>query len=248
MTFRSGAAGFFDLLRDGGTGNFGGFRSGCTNNLIVAGGLLNAPDYTRTCVCSYQNQTSVALVHMPEAEIWTQFPVEGGKNLKHLGLNLGAPGSRRADDGLLWLHEYDGVQIEHEDDGFYNGHSSKISGEGLPWVAASGCRGVRRIVIDAKFDPQPEVAVRYTLRLHFCDPDNDQPGRRVFDVRVQDEEKLKDFDIAAAAEGRNCAIVREFAGIEVRDRLIIEFEPSESSSAGSAAAPLLSGLELVREP
>ncbi|HDY88588.1 MAG TPA: hypothetical protein ENH82_10840, partial [bacterium] len=68
LTFRSGAAGFFDLDNDGGTGNFGGFRTGCTANLVAADGILNAPDYTRTCSCPYQNQTSLALVHMPEAE------------------------------------------------------------------------------------------------------------------------------------------------------------------------------------
>src|SRR5690606_11473651 len=73
LTFRSGAAGYFDLCNDGGTGNMGGFRSSCTNNLVVAGGLLNAPDYTRTCTCNYQNQTSLALIHMPEAEMWTSF-------------------------------------------------------------------------------------------------------------------------------------------------------------------------------
>ncbi|MCE9546037.1 MAG: PQQ-binding-like beta-propeller repeat protein [Planctomycetia bacterium] len=71
LTFRSGAAGFYDLADQGGTGNFGGFKSSCTSNLIVAGGVLNAPDYTRTCTCTYQNQTSLALVHMPEIEVWT---------------------------------------------------------------------------------------------------------------------------------------------------------------------------------
>jgi len=73
LSFRSAAAGFYDLMRDGGTGNFGGFKSGCTSNLVVANGVLNAPDYTRTCSCSYQNQTSLALVHMPEVEIWTTY-------------------------------------------------------------------------------------------------------------------------------------------------------------------------------
>ncbi len=73
LTFRSAAAGFYDLSRDGGTGNFGGFRSGCTSNLIAANGVLNAPDYTRTCSCSYQNQTSLALIHMPELEMWTTY-------------------------------------------------------------------------------------------------------------------------------------------------------------------------------
>src|SRR5439155_1098623 len=103
LTFRSGAAGYYDLLNDGGTGNFGGFRSSCTNNLVVAGGVLVAPDYTRTCTCSYQNQTSVGLVHDPDAEMWT-FPgaqtVSGP--VKRVGINLGAPGCRKAPDGTLW--------------------------------------------------------------------------------------------------------------------------------------------------
>ena len=73
LTFRSAAAGFLDLQNDGGTGTFGGFRSSCTSNLIAANGILNAPDYTRTCSCSYQNQTSLGLVHMPELDLWTTY-------------------------------------------------------------------------------------------------------------------------------------------------------------------------------
>ncbi len=109
LTFRSGAAGFFDLLNDGGTGNFGGFRSSCTNNLVVAGGILTAPDYTRTCVCTYQNQTSIALVPVDDAEVWTSFGAQTPKErLRRVGVNLGAPGDRKAPDGTLWL-EYPSV-------------------------------------------------------------------------------------------------------------------------------------------
>ena len=79
LTFRSGAAGYYDLCNDGGTGNLGGFRSSCTNNLIVADGVLNAPDYTRGCTCSYQNQASLALAPMPDAEMWTFFHGAGGQ-------------------------------------------------------------------------------------------------------------------------------------------------------------------------
>ncbi|MEM9659121.1 MAG: PQQ-binding-like beta-propeller repeat protein, partial [Planctomycetota bacterium] len=71
LTFRSGAAGYYDLNRQCGVANLGGFRSGCTSNLIAADGVLNAPDFTRTCSCGYQNQTSLALVHMPDVEMWT---------------------------------------------------------------------------------------------------------------------------------------------------------------------------------
>lgn len=92
LTFRSSAAGFYDLAGHGGTGNFGGFKSSCTSNLVVAGGILNAPDYTRTCSCSYQNQTSLGLVHMPENEMWTYNrynQLEG--RIRQLGSILGLP-------------------------------------------------------------------------------------------------------------------------------------------------------------
>lgn len=107
LTFRSGAAGFYDLSNLGGTGNLGGFKSGCTSNLIAADGALNAPDYTRTCSCPYQNQTSLALVHMPEIELWTYnaygLAPKSPARVRRLGVNFGAPGDRRSEDGLLWI-------------------------------------------------------------------------------------------------------------------------------------------------
>src|SRR5262249_18791578 len=137
MTFRSGAAGYCDLSGDCGTGNFGGIRSGCTNNLVVAGGVISAPDYTRTCTCSYQNQTSLALVPMSEAEMWTSFGKRQGQGpVRRLGLNFGAPGDRKADDGTLWL-EYPSVggasptvrvKMSVQPLEYFRHHSSRIQG------------------------------------------------------------------------------------------------------------------------
>ncbi len=73
-------------------GNFGGFKSGCSINLVAADDVLNAPDYTRTCICSYQNQTSLALVHMPDVEIWSFDTITwDGAPIKQVGINFGAP-------------------------------------------------------------------------------------------------------------------------------------------------------------
>lgn len=103
LLFRSGAAGFADLEHESGTGNFGGFKSGCTASMIAADGVLNAPDYTRTCTCSYQNQTSLGLIHMPGAEVWTSYADGRGRGpIQRVGINLGAPGNRRAQDGTFW--------------------------------------------------------------------------------------------------------------------------------------------------
>jgi len=45
-------------------------RSGCSNSLIAADGLLNVPCFSVGCVCNYPIQTSFALVHMPEVAAW----------------------------------------------------------------------------------------------------------------------------------------------------------------------------------
>lgn len=176
LTFRSGAAGFYDLLTDSGTGNFGGFKSGCTSNLVVANGVLNAPDYTRTCSCSYQNQTSLALVHMPDVDSWSvnaAASVEtAGIRIHRLGINFGAPGDRRDANGMLWL-EYPAVagpspplSIELNDDALpYQHHSSTMSGLEQPWILASGLKGVTslkiRTALQNKVGLADGVAVRH---------------------------------------------------------------------------------------
>ncbi len=159
MTFRSGAAGFYDLAGRSGTGNLGGFRSSCTSNLVIANGVLNAPDYTRTCTCGYQNQTSLALIHMPDVEMWTYSKLgsraEDRGYVKQVGINWGAPGDRLADDGTLWL-EYpsvggDSPELEIEMVGekltYFRHHSSRFGGAGLSWVEASGVEGVETITL-----------------------------------------------------------------------------------------------------
>ncbi|MEZ6135806.1 MAG: PQQ-binding-like beta-propeller repeat protein [Pirellulaceae bacterium] len=169
LTFRSGAAGFYDLLSDSGTGNLGGFKSGCTSNLVVANGVLNAPDYTRTCSCGYQNQTSLALVHMPEIDMWSVNALsqtqEPEQTIDSLGINFGAPGDRRDAQGALWL-EYPLVGGEsmplkvdvNADAEFYQQHSSTYEGSEINWIAASGIDGVQRLRIGLDMSPKPERA------------------------------------------------------------------------------------------
>ena len=156
ITFRSAAAGYYDLTSDSGTGNLGGFRSGCTANLIPAGGILNAPDYTRTCTCSYQNQASLAFVHMPEAEMWTFTTYKNDdKDVSDLGLNFGAPGDRRAKDGTYWI-DYPSVggpspdarvKLSGKDLRYRRIHSSLLEAGVLPWVASSVLEGEAEIII-----------------------------------------------------------------------------------------------------
>lgn len=246
LLFRSGAAGYCDLTNDGGTGNFGGFRSSCTNNLIAAGGVLNIPEYTRTCTCDYQNQSSVALIHMPDVEVWTEFPLSNQGAVQRLALNLGAPGFRRAEDGTLWINNFAGAQVEYDQPGYYCRHTSNIQGDGkLNWVAASGCRGIRRLTLN----PGRKESATFTVRLHFCDPDNEQSGRRVFDVSLQGQVVLASFDPTVASGGVLRPVVKEFRGVrlEAEQPLVVEFTSHSASAAGPTTTPILNGIELILE-
>src|SRR4051812_31781793 len=190
LTFRSGAAGYFDLCNDGGTGNFGGFRSSCTNNLMVAGGIITAPEFTRTCTCSYQNQTSVALIHMPEVEQWTYFGTKEIKGaVKRLGVNFGAAGDRKAPDGTLWI-EYPStgglsplvdVDVQPKGAELYRRYSGLFAGK-YNWVDSSGVKGADTITIALGKSRESRT---YTVRLFFAEPEPIELGRRRFHVDVQ---------------------------------------------------------------
>ena len=163
LTFRSASGAFVDLTSAQGTASIGGFKSGCTSNLIVANGVLNAPDYTRTCICSYQNQASLALVHMPEVAYWTfdyyRLPSEV-KPVRQVGINLGAPGNRHTENGTLWL-EFPSVggpspdipvRAKYENPRWLRHHNSRIEGE-RDWIAASGIVGIREIAVRMFIQP-----------------------------------------------------------------------------------------------
>lgn len=251
LTFRSGAAGYFDLCSDGGTGNMGGFRSSCSNNLVVAGGLLNAPDYTRTCTCSYQNQTSLALVHMPEAEMWTTFFAKAPEQqVRRLGINLNAPGDRKAEDGTLWLeHPSVGgssppvtVSIEPREPRWFRRHSSQVSGQGLSWVTGSGAVGIESLKI--RLAKTAKADRPYTVRLSFLEPDEVAAGERLFDVTIQGHTVIKGLDIAAETGGQNRGLVREIKGVKASEELLIELAPLASCKLPQA---VLCGVEIVAE-
>ncbi|HUU19804.1 MAG TPA: PQQ-binding-like beta-propeller repeat protein [Sedimentisphaerales bacterium] len=164
LTFRSASGAFVDLTRGQGTASIGGFKSGCTSNLIIANGVLNAPDYTRTCTCSYQNQASLALVYMPEVVHWTFDYYASPSTLtpvKQVGINFGAPGNHYSENGTLWL-EFPSIggpspdipvrAKYYEDPRWFRHHSSRVQGK-YNWIATSGVTGLREVSIRMFLQP-----------------------------------------------------------------------------------------------
>ncbi len=245
LTFRSGAAGYYDLARLGGTGNFGGFRSSCTNNLIVAGGLLVAPDYTRTCTCSYQMQTSLAMYSDSETEMWTftGANTDAEQHVERIGVNLGAPGDRVDENGTLWL-EYPsvggkspGVKVAAagEKMEFFRRHASVISGD-MPWVCASGAKNIKSLKVT--LGPEGEEWRPYTVRLYFAHPGPAKAGENVFDVLINGVRVENGFDVVASAGAADRSMMKEYRGIEAGSELVIELNAKKG-------ATVLCGVEVL---
>ncbi|MCA9113262.1 MAG: hypothetical protein KDA52_25135, partial [Planctomycetaceae bacterium] len=239
LTFRSGAAGFFDLAGDSGTGNLGGFRSSCTSNLIPADGVLSAPDYTRTCLCAYQLQTSLAFVHMEDADSWT-FNPEGAIEapLTAVGLNLGAPGDRRGEDGVMWF-EYPAiggpspdldVDTEPKQPDWFVKHSFLSSDEQTGWITSSGATDLTELEWGLEDLVEPGT---YTVRLIFAAPDEPPTSATSITVNLKSEEKLSPVEI----ELSGLATVREINGVKIDDKLELTLSPGG----------ILSGIAIIAE-
>ncbi|MFT5526270.1 MAG: outer membrane protein assembly factor BamB [Pirellulaceae bacterium] len=248
MTFRAASAGFCDL-ETGGTGRLVGFRTGCRNSLIPANGVMNAPNFAFGCSCSYSIFTSLALVNVPEANMWTYGAYQKREGrVERLGINFGAEGDRKAASGTMWL-DYPNVggtspeltlQIGTSKPKSFRLHSAQIKGDGLKWVAASGLQGVRSVKIPLFSGTAPAEIGRqqYRVRLYFAEPNNIAVGENVFDVLVDGQSTLSNFDIVSAAGGAKSMIVKDVVVETDSGVLTITFEPKSGET-------LVSGIELI---
>ena len=188
---------------------------------------------------------------MPELDYWTSNDFEwNGERVRRIGLNLNAPGDRVAPDGTLWL-DFPSVggqspdlpiQLDPDLTRKVRRHPLNLQPNGHEWVAASGLAGPLKLKIP--LSGESADILMYTVKLHFAEIENKNPGERVFNVRLQDREVLSGFDIAQAAGGADKLVVKTFANIPVIDALTVECLPV---SPEDGTPPLLSGIEIILE-
>ena len=238
LTFRSASGAFVDLTKGQGTASIGGFKSGCTSNLIIANGVMNAPDYTRTCICSYQNQASLALIHMPENAYWTfdyYLKPSEPTPVKQVGINFGAPGNRYTENGTLWL-EFPSVggpspdipiRTKATNPRWYRHHSSRVEGK-ENWITASGVTGLR------------EVKIRM-----FIQPGRNPSSVNAFDKHIENIPTWSEEQIKGAfeqprpytvrlffAETDENTIGRRLFNVSIQDKLVLQSFDIVSEAGG----------------
>ena len=231
---------------------------GCGICATPAGGVFVAPEGRSGCACPAGIHTSLALYPKGTPRAWGAGFTGGiaptvSLPVRHAAINLGAPGWRsdgqrlwlpyplRGEAGLIgnWLPRY-----QHRPEQFYYTAPEllPIGDTDLPWLYTSGCQADTEFKF--RLAAADSASATYTVRLHFAEPDDTQPGQRVFDVRLQGQVVLSGFDVVRAAGGPRRAIVKEFAGIEVTGELSIRLQ---RSAAASARPPLLCAVEVLRE-
>jgi hypothetical protein len=199
-----------------------------------------------------------------------------GENLVHLGVSASGatydallkavhvPGRRRgrvdvSAPDVSWNGEWQSATSTKEDE--------FIIEVAIPWKTLEGLgigrKELRALVhqkMNVKYLKRPNVKSMkkvhlsdrsaspkpYSVWLHFADLENEMPGKRVFDVKLQGKVVLKDFDIVAEAGAGNKAVVKEFKGIMALNEIKLELVSGAKDMKGSAA-PIISGMQVLAE-
>jgi len=261
LMFRSGYTGFYDLDDDSGTRHFAGHRLGCWINAIPANGLVMIPEASAGCVCLFSIAATITMEPRIARRPWTIYSAVGPQTpVKHMHLNLGAPGDRKDARGTVWLAyprpnprkttgldlklNFNDVRAAGGGYVSFSERSKSVRSDGTPWIYNSAAVGINRWTISL-LGKEDKPAV-YTVKLHFAELDETvQPGERLFDVKIQGKTVLKSLDVVKSAGSADRGIVRSIAGVKVSDDLVLELVPHSKSTDGKHL-PILNAVEIIR--
>ena len=93
-----------------------------------------------------------------------------------------------------------------------------------------GSRTLEKTIIEPTFENELRQTRSFTVRLYFAEPEDVQPGQRVFDVLLQGKTVLRDLDVVKEAGGPNRVLAKTFQGILAGNDLTIQLSPKFANS------------------
>ena len=253
IMFRSGFTGFMDLEQDAGVRHFAGHRLGCWINAIPANGLVMIPEASAGCVCQFSIASTIVLEPRDARRPWAIYGSVGAKTpVKHMAINLGAPGDRKDAYGTVWLsyprHEaYQETSLDIKLDfqpqfnrggGFRSVResSAKLSETQTPWLYSSLAEGITKLTLPLLGeDDDPAV---YTVKLHFADMRNTKHPPSTFSVTLNGRPAVKELTLNQSDQTSE-VIVHEVKNVRITDSLTIGLESKQGTT-------LLNAVEILR--
>jgi outer membrane protein assembly factor BamB len=237
--------------------SFAGMALACGLDAVPAGGVFVVPEGRSGCTCDTPIHTSISFYPHADADAWS-LGFAGGRStvhslpVEHMSINLGAPGFRQDAEGNLWIPYPKRVDMgvigdwlptyQHAEDMCYRVADQSNSFDGtLSWVYANGYRDQKPLVFRMQDDDSKPA--RYTVKLHFADPEDSLAGQRVFSVFVQERKVVSDLDLSKQTGGRGKPFVITCRDTVVERDLIIRLAKSEKSSKPA----LLCGIQAFRQ-
>ena len=268
LFYRSDSIGICGLTEDSGLDLFGSVRPGCWLNIISSDGLLLIPEASSGCTCSYPLKCSLALAPKPEVHSgnWVIFPTHGAEiPVKHLALNIGAPGDMKDAHGTVWL-AYPRPKTKGNAKGYYEGYGLKFEFKGRtwdgtgtyyrdfrgsefadvdqPWLLSSGYRGSLHWDIPLINSSAGQKPAFYTVRLGLTSEGTDRSEASTVAVKLQGAtEYRQELDISSASISN--LSVTEFTHVHVMDTLAVGVV--KSSPEAALVTPVVNFLEVIRE-
>ena len=178
---------------------------------------------------------AVAMVNRPSAETWSSFQYTKLREetfFDKVGFNFGAPGDRYDENNMLWVKAFQGGDFRFK---FEPKEEARWFVTGLEenWITKSGVEGVTEVIVPTAINQKSNHSKsKYSIKLHFPQKEDLQPGERVFDISIEGKLLAQDFDLAKDQ-------IFSVDSLDVTGRLDIMFTPK----AGKAA---ICGVEMIR--
>lgn len=254
LLFRSGYTGFYDLETDEGTRHFAGHRLGCWINAIPANGLVMIPEASAGCVCQFSIASTIVLEPREARRPWTLTSATGAQTpVKHMALNLGAPGDRRDSHGTVWLAyprpnpkkvtsldlAFD-LKPKFSAGGFtsVSAATQPVSGTDTNWLYTSWASGLAELTLPLR--GKTDGPSTYDLKLHFAQV---REGTAKFDVEINGQVVLSDLTLTHEANSTPSAVVESISGVNVERDLTIRLISKADGQAKARA--VLNAIEVL---
>ena len=264
---RNKGFGYHDVLRDHGMYQTWHHRQACDPDTSSGGGMMLKPPFNIGCGCPWSLPYTIAMTNVSsEPAIPFRF-FQSGSSLpvKELRINFGASGDRRDKAGNLWFNPVrdghpsklhltlspmmtfhpTGEQSPGSSTRYGRRSASDIETESTsaPFLFDSYAYGLKKFIVPVTV-PGERTGI-YTVRLGFSALPDDQPGQRVFDVRINGKTVQKDLDIVKQTGRANHALWKEFT-VALDENLELDLVANPGNSA-EIKVPLINAMEVIRK-